>query len=286
VRSYPALWVAGARPDEIDRILAVADDFSPTGTDEWNAGFRIFFAGIRDRDEGRAAIIAAFPHVQSDPVQVDDGDWARRSQQDLGAIRVGRIVVAPPWVRPPSDPGAGETSRNSMVITIEPSMGFGTGHHATTRLCLEALQRLDLAHASILDIGTGSGVLALAASRLGAERALGIDCDADAIRCARENLLRNREVRHTLFEVADLSVDALGPADVVTANLTAALLVRTAASVMNSVRPGGTVILSGLQTTDRDEVMAAFQGATLVDERTEDGWVGLTLVRRTDRADG
>ena len=81
-------------------------------------------------------------------------------------------------------------------------------------------------------------------------------------------------------------MDTLGSADVVTANLTAALLVRTATSVMNSVRPGGTVILSGLQTADRDEVMAAFRGATLVDERTEDGWAGLTLVRRTDRADG
>ena len=138
----------------------------------------------------------------------------------------------------------------------------------------------------MLDIGTGSGVLALAADRLGAERALGIDSDADAIQCARENLLRNPDVRHAVFEVADLSVGRRsGPADVVTANLTAALLVRTAASVMNSVRPGGTVILSGLQTTDRDDVVAAFQRATLVDERDRRRLGRADADPRRDRAD-
>jgi ribosomal protein L11 methyltransferase len=286
-RSYPALSISGARPDEIDRILALADDFSPRAAEECEGGVRLFFGDAADRDQGRVAVATAFPRMQADPIEVDDEDWARRSQQALAAIRVGRIVVAPPWAQQTSDvgtEGAGShqlraTGHDAIVITIEPSMGFGTGHHATTRLCLAALQRLDLRHASVLDIGTGSGVLALAADRLGAARALGIDSDADAIQSARENLSRNTDARHVVFEVADLLSATLVPADVVTANLTGALLVRAAATLMHAVRPGGTLVLCGLQASERDDVVTAFCRATLIDEREEDGWVGLTLIR-------
>jgi ribosomal protein L11 methyltransferase len=156
-------------------------------------------------------------------------------------------------------------------------MGFGTGHHATTRLCLAALQTIDLRDQVVLDIGTGSGVLAMAAERLGAARATGIDYDPDAIQSARENLELNRDVRSVIFDVADLSDASLPAADVVTANLTGALLVRSSSAVLAAVRPGGTLILSGLLAHERDEVRAAFLPAAVVWEREEDGWVGLMM---------
>jgi ribosomal protein L11 methyltransferase len=159
-------------------------------------------------------------------------------------------------------------------------MGFGTGHHATTRLCLAALQAIDLRGQVMLDIGTGSGVLAMAAERLGAARATGIDSDPDAIQSARENLELNPEIRSVSFALADLAVTAPPAADVVTANLTGALLVRSARTVLGAVRPGGTLILSGLLSHERDEVCAAFAPAVVVWEREEDGWIGLAMKKR------
>ena len=156
-------------------------------------------------------------------------------------------------------------------------MGFGTGHHATTRLCLAALQFVDLTNAFVLDVGTGSGVLAIAAVRLGAARALGVDSDADAIRSAHDNLAFNPDVRGVAFEVADLTSTALPIADVVTANLTGALLVRAAARLAGAVRPGGTLILSGLLPHERTEILQAFAALELFWEQEEDGWLGLAL---------
>jgi ribosomal protein L11 methyltransferase len=155
-------------------------------------------------------------------------------------------------------------------------MGFGTGHHATTRLCLAALQTLDLSHLSVLDVGTGSGVLAIAADRLGAARALGIDYDPDAVQAARENLALNPTARAVSFAVADLRTSPLPPAGVVTANLTGALLIETATDLLGAVDAGGTLIVSGLLAGERDEVVRALT-ARIVWECEEDGWVGLAM---------
>jgi ribosomal protein L11 methyltransferase len=160
---------------------------------------------------------------------------------------------------------------------INPSMGFGTGHHATTRLCLAALQTLNLAGHRALDVGTGSGVLAIAARLLGAREAIGIDSDEDAVQSARENLSRNALVDGVRFEIGDLRDWPLLPAEVVIANLTGAFLSRTAAILLGAVAPGGTLIVSGLQVAERDEVMNAFRSARLTWQADEDGWAALAF---------
>jgi ribosomal protein L11 methyltransferase len=264
-----------------DIVLALVDDFGPTAMEERPESIRIFFSDHLRRDKARAALAAAGHHVQ--PIDVDDEDWATRSQEGLGPVTVGRITVVPPWRAP-------------GTVVILPSMGFGTGHHATTRLCLTALQAIDLARRSVLDVGTGSGVLAIAAVRLGAARALGVDCDADAIGAANENLRLNPDARGVRFQVADLEAGDLPVADVVTANLTGALLTRSARRLAALVKPGGVLILSGLLENERDTVLEAFDdagvsGGVAVSESTgparaelrtiweahEEGWVGLGL---------
>ncbi len=154
-------------------------------------------------------------------------------------------------------------------------MGFGTGHHATTRLCLAALQAFDVAGKRVLDVGTGSGVLAIAAARLGARDVLGIDFDADAIASASENLESNPDTDNVRLEVVDVRNAALPRADIVVANLTGAVLVMNAALLSSAVASGGTLIVSGVQTHERDEVVSAFSRGQLIWSNDEAGWMGL-----------
>jgi ribosomal protein L11 methyltransferase len=284
LKSYPALDVWS---DSADLVQVIVDDFEPTAVEERDHIIRVFFTSAAARDSARVALSPSF-HVV--PIELPDDDWARRSQQNIHSVRIGNVVVAPPWAqrpaaspasatsRPPATDCQPATSRQPPVsIVILPSMGFGTGHHATTRLCLAALQTIDLAGAFVLDVGTGSGVLALAAARLGAVRAVGIDTDQDAIQSARENLALNPDIRGIAFEVADLTSSSLPPADVVTANLTGALLIRAADALRRTVRPGGSLIASGLLASERGTVMAAFAGMTPAWESAEDEWVGLAF---------
>jgi ribosomal protein L11 methyltransferase len=158
-------------------------------------------------------------------------------------------------------------------------MGFGTGHHATTRLCIDALQRLNIGGRTVLDVGTGSGVLAIAASLLGASRSVGIDDDADAITAARENLELNPQAEATLL-VADLRATDVGSADVVLANLTGGLLISAAPVLQDLVARGGSLVLSGLMAVEETNVLAAFPAWSVTLRSEEDEWLCVVISRQ------
>jgi ribosomal protein L11 methyltransferase len=165
-----------------------------------------------------------------------------------------------------------------VTVVIQPSMGFGTGHHATTRLCTALLQQLDLSGRTALDVGTGSGVLALAALALGARSVLAVDDDADAIESARENLALNGGPAGLELRVADFRGLPANTFDVVVANLTGGLLARSAEVLAGAVAPGGSLIISGVTLEEEAEVLRALVPWMAVVERlTEDEWVAARL---------
>jgi ribosomal protein L11 methyltransferase len=296
-RAWPALLVETAEPDPsgtVDGwISALLEEHDPVAIEDlippplppgglWDptappappdpvtrVHWRATFHDPAARDAAAAAIAAELPDVHLTPVELPDEDWAARSQAALTAVTAGRFVVAPPWDRPAS-PGAG-----TIVLVIEPSMGFGTGHHATTRLCLRALTPLTLVGGRVLDIGTGSGVLAMAASHLGAREIVGVDIDADAIAAAEQSAALNVLPTPVDFRTGDFHDGTLAPADLVIANLTGAMLTRSRDALRRLIVPGGGLIVSGFMQDEADSVTAAFGPAAPAARHDEDGWVAL-----------
>jgi ribosomal protein L11 methyltransferase len=265
VRTWPALEVAKADADARDLIQAFLTDFAVLAIDDNSPGVSVvFFHDPAERDRAAGALRAQFPTVDLRPIDVPNEDWAARSQASLRSVQVGGLVISPPW----------DTRDGSIVI--EPSMGFGTGHHATTRLCLAALQQIDLGGRTLIDVGTGSGVLAIAARRLGAAAVLAIDDDPDAIAAAEGNVALNGESRIAL-EVTDLRSSPIGQFDVVVANLTGGLLVASAARLKSFVAPTGRLILSGFMDHEEREVVAAFGTHALETRAHEDEWICVVL---------
>jgi ribosomal protein L11 methyltransferase len=274
-RTYPALdviWPLQPDDERLEIVLAEIDDEAPTAVEPWTDRLRIFFPSPVARGRAAVRIVALEPDLVCQPVDVPDDDWAERSQASLGAVQVGRIIVAPPWVRP---------RETGTVITIQPSMGFGTAHHASTRLCLAMLQELSVNVASVLDVGTGSGVLAIAAARLGAARVLAIDNDADALVSARENVTLNQVDGLVTLEQKNVGDMADASFDVVLANLTGATLTRHADVLTSLVAVGGSLIASGIETHEQDAVRDSLVAAGLqrVAQTEEAGWAAIRLTR-------
>ena len=266
---YPALDIPCDDLDSPlgDRLYALLDDFEPVGIQPVDGGLRVFFRAASMRAKALRAVVRG-EGLTATATDVSDEDWARRSQENLRAIEAGGLIIAPPWDAP---------TGNVPVIIIEPSTGFGTGHHATTRLCLRLMQQLDLRGARVLDIGTGSGVLALAAWKLGAGDVIGIDNDPDALDSALANIKRNGAGPSIDLIQDDLSALRIQRADVVLANLTGAVLVRFAAELRSLLVPRGYLIVSGFAAADCVIIRRAFASLVVLEEQSEGEWASLML---------
>jgi ribosomal protein L11 methyltransferase len=260
-------------------LLAIQED-DVAAPRKWIA----HFGSSASRDTAAAALAAVSDDtpLQMEAVDVEDEDWARRTQADLPAVRIGRVVVAPPWDLPAltdSRPPSGAVL--DVVVEIEPSRGFGTGHHQSTRLCLALLQSRDLKDRTVIDVGTGSGVLAIVAARLGAASVWAIDVDPEAVENARENIHRNQVDHVVEAHTRDVTEASLIPADFVTANLTGTLLARHAGALAALVRPSGSLIAAGFTADEKVLVTDVFKRLLDVSEAAEeDDWCAFVLTRR------
>ena len=228
------------------------------------------FASPHQAETARALVAERFPAARTDVRPYADEDWAVAWRARIRSTRVGRLWVGPPWEAPPAD---------AVWLHIEPKMAFGTGDHPTTALCLAALDAHLASHpgASVLDVGTGSGVLALAARKLGAGRVVGIDTDARSVELARENAALNR-VEGVELSAAPLA-DVPGRFDLVLANILANTLVELAPEL--AARTADRLVLAGVLEHQSREVAAAFQaqGLELTGTEREGDWVRLELGR-------
>jgi ribosomal protein L11 methyltransferase len=264
-------------PADFEDRLAVLVDGHDVAAIEEQAGtaWRIYFFSTEARDAALEALRGALEDVAAlSPVEVADEGWAVKVQSALGPVTVEDMVVTPPWALSQVAPGS------RLVIEIEPSTGFGTGHHQSTRLCLRALRELPLRDARVVDIGTGSGVLGIAAALLGASHVLAIDHDPDAIASARDNARRNR--LGPSFEAVAIDIADLPPqrADVVFANLTANLLRRSATAIARLLAPGAALVVSGFTAGQVSLVTDAFPELHVAARLEEDDWVALRLVKQ------
>ncbi len=238
-------------------VFRTKGDFSTL--DPWIP--ELFAKGARGLEERDGEVLAYFPARVDLPLpgrweKAPDEDWLEAWKRDLKPLAVG-----PFWLRAPWHPRRAEW----LDLVIEPGMAFGTGHHETTRLALRALAAAARPGMRVLDLGTGSGVLAIAAAKLGA-RVLALDIDPTAVAAARANAAQNRvaiEVRRGSLEIAP------GPFDLVVANLYAELHAEFARGYAERLVPGGRALLTGVLTEKEALVAAALEDAGLRVRRRE-----------------
>lgn len=231
--------------------------------------------GALERDILRSFDIAELPaHEVS---ALEDRPWQREWLRDFGPMRFGKRLWICPGDSAVEDPDA-------VVVRLDPGLAFGTGTHATTALCLEWLDSLALDDKTMLDFGCGSGVLAIAALKLGCAHAVATDIDHQAIVATRNNAIAN-DVGDRLTAHRDAG-DADGRFDVVVANILAAPLVELAGSIAGRVRTGCSLALSGILSGQVGEVLEAYQPWIEFDEPVEREHGGQTWVRLSGRRTG
>ncbi len=318
----PAAGKAGARPasswlelaveadiEAVEAVSEILGRFAPGGSSVEPA-FELVDEGLGARvDPTRPAVVRAYlpagdaasvrrsvtdvetalGHLQAFGLRpigelrtrpVVEADWADAWKAYFPVMRVGRrLVIRPTWRRHRPAPG-------DVVLALDPGMAFGTGLHPTTRLCLAALEaaadRGELAGGRVLDVGCGSGILAIAAARLGAASVLGVDTDPIAVEATAANARRNR-LGHRVRARAGSLPSRERPHDVVLGNLIAALLISLAAGLRDELRPGGLLLASGIFADREGDVLAALRatGLELVERSVEGDWVALAM-RRPD----
>ena len=217
-------------------------------------------------------------HVEIELVGVNEEDWANSWKQYYKPLKIGeRIVICPAWEHY-------EPTADELVIRMDPGMAFGTGTHETTRLVIRLLEKYTQAGCRMLDVGTGTGILAICAARLGAEICRAYDIDPTAVRVARENI-KDSGLENVTCDQSDLlrqvSLEG-GQYDLVCANIVADIIIRMTPDVGQYLKDDGVLLASGIIAERCDDVIACFEqhGFEIVECLTDNGWCGLAVKKK------
>lgn len=204
---------------------------------------------------------------------VKEEDWATSWKQYFHPVKVGnRIVIKPSWEEYKS-------SQDEIIIELDPGMAFGTGTHHTTAMCLKALENLITPGTEVFDVGTGSGILAIAAAKLGAKSIRAVDLDAVATKVAKENIAINNETDAIEVAEGDLLTGFTGKADIVIANIIADVIKRLLEDITLRLKPNGILLASGIikERAEEIETVAESKGLTVESVMEEGGWVAMII---------
>ena len=206
--------------------------------------------------------------AQGEVLPLPTVDWTDRWREGLGPRHVGRLTIAPSW--------APAAESNARTIILDPETAFGSGEHGSTRSALTLLDRHLRPGDTVLDLGSGSGILTIAAAKLGARRATGIEIDPEAIPVAERNAARNGVDDRVAFLLGDAAALAplLGPAETIVSNILRTANVQLLPAIAASVTPGGCAIFAGMETPEREMFLGPLgaAGFAVVDETTDEGW--------------
>lgn len=211
-------------------------------------------------------------------IGVNEDDWANAWKAYYKPIRIGKhMVIVPAWEK-------FEPKEDDIVVRMDPGMAFGTGTHETTRLVIELLEKYVKKGDRMLDVGTGSGILAICASKLGARECKAYDIDPVAVRVARENV-KDSGLANITCDVSDLlrGVDRTGGTyDIITANIVADIIIRMSPDIGELMHDGTILVTSGIITERRDEVVDALtkNGLEIVEVREDNGWCAVVVTKK------
>jgi ribosomal protein L11 methyltransferase len=245
-------------PDERDLLLAELWEQGSAGIVELSESrLRAFFEDAADRH----ALLARFDMFDPVPRAEEERDWVAYSRENWQPILAGsRFFLVPEWRDDPAPPGR-------FRIAVNPGLAFGTGVHETTQLSIEALERHVQPGMTVVDVGTGSGILSQVAELLGAARVIACDNDPLAIEVARTNL------RTALLFAGSADAIEANTADLLVANINPEALAAMAPELARVLRPNGTALLSGLEGDDATEIRTAVRGTLKAEHRKGDWWL-------------
>ena len=282
----PKEWVDICIQERLDagELLSRLDDAAVQGAWEDEEVVHLYWAEDQWNDEKLLSVQSVLADlVQSSRViplsvqRVPSQDWNEAWTRSVKPLRIGRLVIRPSWEPVLLSPG-------DIEIVLDPKQAFGTGHHATTRMLLEWLQEDIRGGEQVLDVGTGSAILAMAAVKLGAASAVGVEVDSVAVDCAREYVVLNGlndQIDIIAGTLADLPQGRGTNADLVLANLDRQTVLDLADDLVCSALRGASIMVSGILIEQQTEIVDRFSslGLACVEWREEEGWVAMKFLR-------